>query len=56
MTIWIDAQFSPAIADWIKQSFLVDAVALRDVGLRDAEDTDIFDAANDKRRRFSEYT
>ena len=45
MIIWIDAQLSPAIAPWIKQNFAVDAVALRDIGLRDAEDTDIFDAA-----------
>jgi predicted nuclease of predicted toxin-antitoxin system len=45
MIIWIDAQFSPKIALWIKQIFAVDAIALRDLGLRDAEDTDIFDAA-----------
>ena len=45
MTIWIDAQFSPIIAAWITQNFSVDAVALRDIGLRDAEDEDIFAAA-----------
>lgn len=45
MTIWIDAQLPPAIATWINQNFPVDAVALRDIGLRDAEDEEIFDAA-----------
>lgn len=45
MIIWIDAQFSPAMAAWIKQNYPVDAVALRDIGLHDAEDRDIFEAA-----------
>ena len=45
MTIWIDAQLSPAIATWINQNFLIDAVALRDIALRDAEDEEIFSAA-----------
>ena len=45
MTIWIDAQLSPAIAKWITESFSVQAVALRDLGLRDAADRQIFAAA-----------
>ena len=45
MTIWIDAQMSPAIAAWISSSFAVNAVAIRDLGLRDAEDKEIFQAA-----------
>lgn len=45
MTIWIDAQVSPAIATWITSTFGVTALALRDVGLRDAEDAEIFEAA-----------
>ncbi len=45
MTIWIDAQLSPAIAFWIENNFGVKAIALRDLGLRDAEDLEIFDAA-----------
>lgn len=47
MTIWLDAQFAPAIALWIQQNFPVDAVALRDLGLRDAEDEIIFAAAQE---------
>ena len=42
MTIWIDAQLSPAIAGWIESNFNVRAFALRDLGLRDAEDEEIF--------------
>lgn len=45
MTIWLDAQLSPQIAGWIREQFGVDAIAVRDLGLRDATDREIFDAA-----------
>lgn len=45
MTIWIDAQMSPAIAAWVNANFAVNAVAIRDLGLRDSEDEEIFQAA-----------
>ena len=45
MTIWVDAQLSPRIARWIAGSFPVVAQPLREMGLRDAEDDDIFAAA-----------
>lgn len=45
MTIWIDAQISPAIAIWIETNFPVKAFALRDLGLRDSEDLEIFEKA-----------
>ncbi|MFW9260382.1 DUF5615 family PIN-like protein, partial [Nostoc sp. CALU 546] len=45
MTIWVDAHLSPAIATWISNTFGITALALRDVGLRDAEDLEIFEAA-----------
>jgi len=45
MTIWIDAQMSPSIAAWVSSTFGVHAVAVRDVGLRDAKDQEIFQAA-----------
>jgi predicted nuclease of predicted toxin-antitoxin system len=45
MTIWIDAHLSPVIAIWITATFGISALALRDVGLRDAEDAEIFEAA-----------
>jgi predicted nuclease of predicted toxin-antitoxin system len=45
VTIWIDAQLSPALAHWIAQTLGVSAVALRDIGLRDGTDRQIFLAA-----------
>jgi predicted nuclease of predicted toxin-antitoxin system len=45
MTIWIDAQMSPAIAAWVSSNFAVSALAIRDLGLRDAEDEEIFQVA-----------
>ncbi|TAE57353.1 MAG: hypothetical protein EAZ76_08460 [Nostocales cyanobacterium] len=48
MIIWVDAHLSPSIATWITQTFSITALALRDVGLRDAEDEEIFAAAKDK--------
>jgi predicted nuclease of predicted toxin-antitoxin system len=36
---------SPAVASWIAATFGVDAVAVRDVGLREASDREIFLAA-----------
>ena len=46
MTLWIDAHLSPLIAAWLTGAFAdVQAVSLRDLGLRDAEDEEIFQAA-----------
>lgn len=45
MFIWIDAQFSPAIAVWIAETFNIQAIAVRELGLRDATDQQIFLAA-----------
>jgi predicted nuclease of predicted toxin-antitoxin system len=45
MTIWTDAQLSPSLAPWITQTFGVDALAIRDIGLRDASDEIIFQSA-----------
>lgn len=45
MIIWIDAQFSPAIATWLNNTFSVGAVAVRDLQLREAKDAEIFSAA-----------
>ena len=49
MRIWIDAQMSPAIAAWISTNYAVSAVAIRDLGLRDAEDKEIFEAARQEK-------
>jgi predicted nuclease of predicted toxin-antitoxin system len=45
MILWIDAQLSPALALWLGATFEISALALRDLGLRDATDREIFLAA-----------
>ena len=44
-TIWLDAHLSPRLARWLSATFSVQAAAVRDLGLRQAEDHDIFFAA-----------
>lgn len=46
MKFWIDAQLPPSLAGWLSGTFSVDATSLRDLGLRDARDTEIFNAAS----------
>jgi predicted nuclease of predicted toxin-antitoxin system len=45
MIFWLDAQLSPQLAPWFAQHFAVTAYAVRDLGLRDATDRAIYDAA-----------
>lgn len=45
MTIWVDAQLSPRIAHWLTKHFSLTAKPLREIGLRDAEDYEIFTKA-----------
>ncbi|BBD65461.1 hypothetical protein NIES4072_08640 [Nostoc commune NIES-4072] len=45
MKIWIDAQLPPTLALWLTETFDVEATALRELGLRDAKDVEIFEAA-----------
>jgi predicted nuclease of predicted toxin-antitoxin system len=45
MNIWLDAHLSPAIASWMSLEFSVSAIAVRDLGLRDARDQEIYSAA-----------
>lgn len=47
MIIWLDAQLPPQLATWIKTEFATEAIAVRDLGLRDATDRAIFDAARE---------
>ncbi len=47
MIVWVDAQFTPAIAPWLAATFGVDAFPLRELGLRDATDREIYSAARD---------
>lgn len=43
--IWLDAQLSPALADWISAELHQPSQAIRTVGLCNATDTEIFQAA-----------
>jgi predicted nuclease of predicted toxin-antitoxin system len=43
--IWVDAHLSPALARWISTQFNHPAQPVRDLGLREAKDQQIFDAA-----------
>jgi predicted nuclease of predicted toxin-antitoxin system len=45
MKIWLDAHLSPALAEWLEVNYAIEAAALRDLGLRDATDQSIFQAA-----------
>ncbi len=47
MIFWIDAQLSPYLAKWISSEFGVEARPVRDLGLRDARDREIFLAARE---------
>ena len=43
MNIWVDAQLPPTLASWLNNTFEVSSIALRDLGLRDAKDIEIYD-------------
>jgi predicted nuclease of predicted toxin-antitoxin system len=43
MNIWIDAQLPPTFANWVTNTFSIENSALRDLGLRDSKDIDIFE-------------
>ena len=45
MKFWIDAQLPPLLAEWLSAQFNVEAFSLRTLGLRDASDAAIFQAA-----------
>jgi predicted nuclease of predicted toxin-antitoxin system len=45
MKIWVDAQLPATLANWLFIAFGLEAAALRDLSLRDAQDMEIFEAA-----------
>lgn len=45
MIIWIDAQLSPGLAQWMTERFGVQAYSAKHLGYRDAADGAIFEAA-----------
>lgn len=47
MKLWIDAQLSPTVAKWIADRFGITTIPIRDLGLRDAGDIEVFRAARE---------
>lgn len=47
MIIWLDAQLSPRLTRWVEETFGVECLHIRDLGLRNAEDPEIFQRARD---------
>jgi predicted nuclease of predicted toxin-antitoxin system len=45
--IWLDAHLSPRVATWLQEDRGQEARALRELGLRDSEDEEIFLRARD---------
>jgi len=45
--LWIDAQLSPALVLWIRETFHIEAYAVRDLGLRDAKDPSYLQSRTD---------
>ncbi len=45
MKIWVDAHLSPRTARWISANFPITAQPLRELGLRNANDDEIFSTA-----------
>jgi hypothetical protein len=44
MTFWLDAQLDPELAAWLGATFKVIAKTVREIGLRDATDEELFAA------------
>jgi len=45
VNLWLDAQLSPRLARWITEQFGIYASPIREIGLRDARDREIYLAA-----------
>jgi len=48
MIIWIDAQLSPIISNWIQKEFSIDCSHVMDLALLNASDEEIFFKAREK--------
>ena len=47
MILWLDAQLPPQLSPWLRVEFNIDARTVREIGLRDAKDRQIFEAARE---------
>ena len=49
MKLWLDAHLPPQLVPWLRTMFELDADAVRDLGLRNAKDPEIFNEARRQR-------
>jgi len=49
MIFWLDAQLPPGLAEYLKDAFHVEAIPVRNLGLRDASDEHIYLTAREIR-------
>ena len=49
LIFWFDAHISPAVAKWMIELYKVKAASLRQLGLRNADDADIFKSARESK-------
>jgi predicted nuclease of predicted toxin-antitoxin system len=45
MILWLDVQLPPSLGRWLRDNLALDAYSLKELGLRDATDAEIFAAA-----------
>ena len=45
MTLWLDNQLPPALAEWMRATFSLECLPVRDLNLQRASDHEIFTAA-----------
>jgi predicted nuclease of predicted toxin-antitoxin system len=45
MIFWLNAQLPPSLEKWLSETFGVNALTLQELGLQDAQDIEIFNAA-----------
>ncbi|MDX2271683.1 MAG: DUF5615 family PIN-like protein [Cyanobacteriota bacterium] len=48
MKIWVDTQLPPTLANWLSSTFGLEVSALRELSLRDTQDVEVFEAAQDE--------
>lgn len=49
MIFWLDAQLLPALAKFLTEEFDLESVSLRELGMRNADDIEVFEKARDEK-------
>lgn len=48
MKLWLDAHFSPMLATWIQTEYHIETLPVRDLGMQEAMDIEIFQHAKQR--------